>query len=63
MPDYKLYFMDKRNHISRRVDLDCRDDAHAVEVVGEHAGNADFAMELWQADRLVKRFEPTHPPP
>lgn len=55
MVDYRLYFMDANNHIRRRVDLDCRDDAHAIEVVGEHAPHG--RVELWQRDRLVKRFE------
>jgi hypothetical protein len=59
--DYKLYFMNRQNHISRRIDLDCRDDEHAIEVVSEHARNADFALELWQGTRLVRRFEPAAP--
>jgi hypothetical protein len=56
--DYRLYFMDRNNRIRRGIDLDCRDDAHAVDVVAEHATEAWFGMELWQRDRLVKRFEP-----
>ena len=60
MPDYKLYFIAKSGHISRRIDLDCRDDAHAIEVVGARVKDADHAMELWESARLVKRFEPTN---
>ncbi len=56
MVDYRLYLFDSKNHIHRRVDLECRDDAHAIEVVGEHAFHG--AAELWQRGRLVKRFEP-----
>ena len=53
--DYRLYFIDANNHIRRRVDLECRDDAHAIEVVGEHA--PEGGVELWQGARLVKRFD------
>jgi hypothetical protein len=56
VPDYKLYFMDDRDRISRRVDLECRDDDHAIEIVSEHPSSD--GMELWQESRLVKRFEP-----
>jgi hypothetical protein len=56
VPDYKLYFMDGRDRITRRVDLECRDDDHAVEVVSEQTSHS--AMELWRDSRLVKRFEP-----
>ena len=56
LPDYRLYFLDKNDHIRRRIDLDCRDDAHATEVAAEHMdGNA---RELWDGARLVRRFEP-----
>ena len=54
--DYQLYFLDAKNHIHRRLDLECRDDAHAIEVVGEHA--VHDIVELWRRDRLVRRFEP-----
>jgi hypothetical protein len=63
LPDYRLYFLDQRGHIARATDLDCRDDAEAIEtVVAEHAQTADFAMELWRLDRLVRRFDPTDIP-
>lgn len=55
MADYKLYFLDAHDRISRRVDLDCRDDEHAIQVVAEDASSV--AMELWQDRRLVKRFD------
>jgi hypothetical protein len=55
MTDYRLYFIDGKNHISRRVDLECRDDSHAIDVVAEHT---PFGVaELWQGARLVQRFE------
>ena len=55
LPDYRLYLLDKNNHVRRRVDLECRDDEHAIEVVSEHEWYS--VMELWQRYRLVRRFE------
>ena len=59
MADYQLYLLDSQDHIRKRIDLECRDDAHAVEVVGEHISH--MAMELWQGERLVKRFQREDP--
>ncbi len=52
---YYLYFFDIHNHVRRRLDLECRDDDHAIEAVNEHRHT--MAMELWQGARMVKRFE------
>ena len=57
MQGYYLYFLDAQDHVRRRMDLECRDDAHAIEIVREHI--AKSPMELWQGPRLVKRFEPS----
>jgi hypothetical protein len=56
MVDYRLYIMDRKNHIHRRLDLACLDDAHAIAAACEHAG--EDVLELWRRDRLVMRFEP-----
>jgi hypothetical protein len=58
LADYKLCFVGRDERVIRRVELDCRDDAHAIEVVGGYAQHSDYAMELRQEARLVKRFEP-----
>ncbi len=55
MPDYRLYFLDRSDHVRRALDLDCRDDGHAISVVSDHLSHN--AMELWQGDRLVRRFQ------
>ena len=57
--DYQLYLISSGNRSRHRVDLDCRDDDHALSVIGECI--TDQAMELWQNQRLVKRFERTTP--
>ena len=51
---YRLYFLDRANHIRHTVDLDCEDDAQAIRMVEQHADRR--AMELWQASRLVKVY-------
>ena len=60
MRDYLLYFLDQDNHITRPVELECRDDGHAMEVVAEHSEGT--AMELWEGARLVKCFDQQSPP-
>lgn len=57
MAGYRLYFTDNQGHIGHAIELDCRDDAHAIEMTEQHRDGR--AMELWQRDRLVRRFEPT----
>ncbi len=53
--NYQLYLISADGELRKRVELDCRDDAHAIAAVEESI--SDQAMELWQGDRLVKRFE------
>jgi hypothetical protein len=55
---YRVDFLDRRERVTRRIEIECQDDAQAVAVVAECAQNACFAMELRQRDRLVMRFEP-----
>ena len=55
VPTYYLYLLDRADHVRRRLDLDCRDDVHAIEVVEEH--DRSLTMELWEGSRMVKRFE------
>lgn len=57
MTHYRLYFFDARDHISRAVDIECRDDDEAIANVREHAH--PFAIELWQGARRIDRFEPS----
>ena len=52
--NYQLYLISADGELRRRVELDCRDDEHAIAAVEESI--SDQAMELWQGERLVKRF-------
>ena len=55
MPVYRLYFLDLKDHIHNALELDCGDDAHAIETAA--AQRDSRTMELWLRDRLVQRFE------
>jgi hypothetical protein len=55
MPEYQAYIMGPDGHVHYRIDLVCKDEAaakkHAKALVD------GFAVELWQLDRLIERFE------
>jgi hypothetical protein len=51
---YRLVFLDSAGGPSRAVELDCDDDSQAIQVVQDHLIHDH--MELWQGERLVKRF-------
>ena len=55
MAGYRLYLMDHHGHIRRAVEMECDDDGGAVHEAEEISGIV--RAELWQAARLVKRFE------
>ncbi|MET0273314.1 MAG: hypothetical protein ABW360_10010 [Phenylobacterium sp.] len=55
MPDYRLYFLGPQGRIAHVLELECRDDDHAVELAAGHADGR--AMELWRRDRMVKAFD------
>jgi hypothetical protein len=55
MCGYRLYFLDRDDHIHSAINLDCADDDQAVALAHEHHDGAP--MELWQGARLVKRIE------
>jgi len=52
---YRLHFLNAQGEATRGIDLDCADDDQAISVVQEHL--IHDRMELWQGERLVKRFD------
>jgi hypothetical protein len=51
---YRLYFLDAARHIRDVMELECEDDAQAIEAAEQlHDGRA---MELWRRARIVKSF-------
>ncbi|HEX8232458.1 MAG TPA: hypothetical protein VF559_03810 [Caulobacteraceae bacterium] len=53
---YRLYFFSSKDKITRAMDLECVDDDDAMRRVADHPH--EFALELWQGPRRVRRFEP-----
>lgn len=53
---YRLYFFNSKDKIARALDLQCESDEEAISRVADHPH--DFALELWQGPRRVRRFEP-----
>lgn len=53
---YRLYFLDKAGRIRQAVDMQHLDDAAAIAAAGERADGR--RMELWNRDRVVRRFDP-----
>jgi hypothetical protein len=54
MPDYRLYFLGPQGRIAHVLEMECRDDEHAIDLVQSHADGR--AMELWLRARMVKAF-------
>ncbi|MBN9318878.1 MAG: hypothetical protein J0I28_04220 [Caulobacterales bacterium] len=55
MPYYRLYFLDVASRIREVIDMECVDDAAALAQVAPYVGKGR-AMELWNQDRVVRRF-------
>jgi hypothetical protein len=55
MRDYKLYLLDQDNRIQSSVDLQCEDDADAIQLA---QSLIDGPMELWEGIRVVRKFNP-----
>lgn len=56
MEEYRAYMMGHDDHITSRIDIRCRDREDA-RLLAKNCVN-DYAVELWQADRFLERFEP-----
>ena len=62
MANYRAYHIGPDGRIRSGVDLDCADDAEAIEAASKLVG--EFAVELWHDKRMVARLEtpPTRAP-
>jgi hypothetical protein len=52
---YRAYQIGLDGRIRSGVDLECADDAEAIEAAGQLVGEYD--VELWQDTRMVARLE------
>jgi hypothetical protein len=55
MAEYRIYYFDPDVHIFRADAFECADDAKA-EVIARSRANG-HAVELWNLDRRIGRFE------
>jgi hypothetical protein len=54
LPDFRLYYLDKRDRIVEARELECMDDDDAIRAV--EAQRDGRAMELWRRDRRIRIF-------
>jgi hypothetical protein len=55
VPVYRLYFIDRTNHISRPPEMvECADDQEAIQKAKQFVDGHD--VELWDGPRLVVRL-------
>jgi hypothetical protein len=58
MEEYRAYVIGPDDNIINRIDLRCPDEMEARRLAKVAVDG--HAVELWQADRLIERFEPEH---
>ena len=56
MADYRLNFLNWSGRVRHEVVISCEDDEEAVAMVERHRDGQ--AVEVWQGERLVRRFAP-----
>ena len=56
MEEYRAYMMGHDDHVTSRIDILCSDKEEA-RLLAKNCVN-EFAVELWQRDRFIERFEP-----
>jgi hypothetical protein len=55
MPAYRIYFIDRANHISRPSEIvECADDQEAIKKAEQLVEGQD--LELWERDRFIMRI-------
>lgn len=55
MQHYRLYVVTREERIAEAVEVECRDDRHAL-AEAERLGGAEHAVEVWTDERLVGRL-------
>jgi hypothetical protein len=55
MTDYRIYVIGSDGHFVRAIQLDCPNDAAAIESAMQFINGHD--IELWQRERIVARFD------
>jgi len=58
MEEYRAYVIGFHGHIIKRIDICCPDEKEARRLAKIAVDG--HAVELWQADRFIERFEAEH---
>ena len=58
MEEYRAYIIGPDGHIIYRVDIRCSDEEESRRIAKTAVDG--HAVELWQAERFIERFNPTH---
>jgi hypothetical protein len=58
MDEYRAYMIGRDGHIFNRVDIRCSDENEARRLAKVAVDG--HAVELWQGDRFIERFEPEY---
>lgn len=56
MQEYRAYVIGQDGHVIGRIDLQCADESEARRLAKSAVDG--HAVELWQRDRFIERFEP-----
>jgi hypothetical protein len=56
---YRAYVIGRDGHFTEAINLDCADDAAAVDSAKQHVNGHD--IELWQQSRMVTRLATSDP--
>jgi hypothetical protein len=62
MADYRCYFVNNLDQIQAAQNLECREDAEALQQAGELAESQSLTVEIWNGARLVGRLPRAEPP-
>jgi hypothetical protein len=52
---YRVYVLDKNDHIVRRIDLEAEGDTGALDIAQQYVDGHD--IELWQGYRIIRRLK------
>ena len=58
MPDYRLYVIDKADHIARKIEFDLPNEAEALIRARQHVDG--HAVELWSGKNRIARINPKY---
>lgn len=58
MADYRCYFVDSLNKIHSATELQCAEDAEAMQQADALARSQRLSAEIWDGGRLVGRVPP-----